>query len=163
MVQLQICKLSSTNMMSYQNLNAYTGEYILNGTVRFLPRFYTYVLENNFMETQLRLVGIMGDKAFVKHMGTTKSTIEPEQYRTEFDPNQNVATIYKPLLNTVFRMTVLVSRKGKMNSITLCDFAEKSESQYSELADYVYTFTSNSSNVIPHFIDFRSFSYREGD
>ena len=163
MVQLQICKLSSTNMMSYQNLNAYTGEYILNGTVRFLPRFYTYVLENNFMETQLRLTGLMNDKMFIKHIGTTKSTIQPEEYRTEFDPNQNVATIYKPLLNTVFRMTVLVSRKGKMNSITLCDFAEKSESQYSELADYVYTFTSNSSNVIPHFIDFRSFSYKEGD
>ena len=163
MVQIQLCKLSSTNMMSYQNLNAYTQEYILNGTVRFMPRFYTYVLENNFMETQLRLVGIMGDKAFVKHMGTTKSTIEPEQYRTEFDPNQNVATIYKPLLDQVFRMTVLVSRKGKLSSTTLCDFAEKRESEYSELADYVYTFTSNSSNVIPHFIDFRSFSYKEGD
>ena len=163
MVQLQICKLSSTNMILYYNINDYTQEYILNGTIRYMSRFYTYVLKNNFMETQLRLTGIINDKMFVKHIGTTKNTIEPEEYRAEFDPNQNVATIYKPLLDQVFHMTVLVLKKGKLSSTTLCDFAEKSESDYRELADYVYTFTSNFSNVIPHFIDFRSFSYREGD
>ncbi len=94
MVQLQICELSSTNMMLYYNINAYTQEYILNGTIRYIPIFYTYVLENNFMETQLRLTGLTNDIMFVKHLGTTKNTIEPEEYRAEFAPNQNVATIF---------------------------------------------------------------------
>ena len=129
-------------MMLYYNINAYTQEYILNGTIRYIPIFYTYVLENNFMETQLRLTGLTNDIMFVKHLGTTKNTIEPEEYRAEFAPNQNVATIYKLLLDQVFRMTVLVSKKGKLSSITLCDFTEKSESDYRELADYIYTFTS---------------------
>ena len=39
-------------------------------------------------------------------------------------------------------MTVLVLKKGKLSSITLCDFTEKSESDYRELADYAFTFTS---------------------
>ena len=121
MIQLQICELSSTNMMLYYNINAYTQEYILNGTIRYIPIFYTYVLENNFMETQLRLTGLTNDIMFVNHLGTTKNTIEPEEYRAEFDPNQNVATIYKPLLDQVFHMTVLLSKKGKLSSITLCD------------------------------------------
>ena len=36
MVQLQICELSSTNMMLYCNINAYTQRYI-----RYIPIFYT--------------------------------------------------------------------------------------------------------------------------
>ena len=73
------------------------------------------------MENQLRLTGLTNDIMFVKHIGTTKNTIEPEEYRAEFDPNQNVATIYKLLLDQVFRMTVLLSKKGKLSSITLCE------------------------------------------
>ena len=71
-------------MMLYYNINAYTQEYILNGTIRNIPIFYTYVLENIFMETQFRLTGLTNDKIFVKHIGTTKNTIEQEEYRAEF-------------------------------------------------------------------------------
>ena len=35
------------------------------------------------METQLRLTGLTNDIMFVKHLGTTKNTIEPEEYRAE--------------------------------------------------------------------------------
>ena len=70
--------------MLYYNINAYTQRYI-----RYIPIFYTYVLENNFMES------LTNDIMFVKHLDTTKNTIEPEEYRAEFAPNQNVATIFR--------------------------------------------------------------------
>ena len=46
-----------------------------------------------------------------------------------------------------------------MNSISQCDLAFGDKSQ---CGDYSNTFTSVSSNIITHYIDFSSFGYNEG-
>ena len=163
LVQLQICRLSATNQVDYTNLNAYTKEELSNGTLRFSQRFFTYWLQNNLMETQIQFTGLNNDQVFVKHVGIKDYHTFIQEYTVDFDPTSNVASIVKPIFDEGFRFTVLVGRPYTLMYYTLCTFAEKRESEYKDLADYVYTFTSTTSNVVTHYIDFRSFGYKEGD
>ena len=163
LVQLQICRLGGTNQVTYTNLNAYTKEEISTGILRYMPRFFTYVIQNNLMETQLQFTGVDQDVVFVKHVGVSDYKVTIQEYTTDFDPTSNTASIVKPIYDEGFRFTILVGRPDTFLYYTLCTFAEKSESEYKTLGDYVYTFTSTTSNIVTHYIDFRSFGYKEGD
>jgi len=161
-VQLEVCK-ANQRIINYTNKNAYTGDVISTGTASLSDKFYYYFINNNLMETELELSGAPGDIIFVKHTGITDYSIILQTYSASFDSSENVVTIVKPIKDESFRVTVLVGPKGFADNYNLCTFAEKSEKQYSELAKYAKTFTSVSSNNIVHYIDFRSFSYNEGD
>ena len=162
-VQLEACQ-AQLDQIDYVNKNAYTGDVISTGSVKPDDNLHYYILSNNLMETELELNGVQNDLVFVKHAGITDYTINiQEDYYAEFDQDENTVNILKPIRDESFRITVLVGRKGHFNGFNLCTFAEKSESDISKLADYANTFTSVSSNLITHFIDFRSFSYTEGD
>ena len=115
------------------------------------------------METELELSGAPNDLIFVKHSGITNYQIVMQNYVATFDKEENTVNIVKPIKDETFRVTVLVGRKGTLDNYNLCTFAEKSESDYSKLADYAKTFISYTSNNIAHYIDFRSFSYKENE
>ena len=160
LVQLQLCISSTSNQVEYTNLNAYTKEEISSGTLTIYNRLHTYTIQNNLMETQVKFVGYEGDTIFVKHVGITDYKIITQEYASTFDDTQNVVNIIKPIYNEAFTVTVLVRERGKFDNYSLCTFAENTD--YKNLGDYVNTFTSVSSNLITHFIDFRSFGYKEG-
>ena len=160
-VQLEACK-AQFNQINYVNKNAYTGDVIQTGTTTVGDRFFYYTIENNLMETEVEFTGCPNDEVFVKHTGITDYKLVLQDYSATFDSSENVVNIIKPIKDESFKLTVLVGEKSDFDNYTLCTFAEKKESDYSELADYAKTFTSVSSNNIIHFIDFRSFSYTEG-
>ena len=162
-VQLQACVSSPGIDITYTNLNAYTQEVISSGKLNKELKFFQYTITNNLMETELKFNGNENDTIFVKHVGLTDYQIILQDYSSSFDNSQNVVNIIKPIANEAFSVTVLVGKKGRFDNYSLCTFSEKKESDYSTLGDYVKTFTSVSSNLITHFIDFRSFSYKEGD
>ena len=159
-LELQFCNPQGTEL-KYSVLNAYTQQIINTGTLKKASLIYT--LKNQYMETQVKFNGQLDDSVFVKHMGVSNYEPHIEIYGVTFDKTKNEAKIVKPISYESFRFTVLVGKSGRFKDYTLCTFAEKPESKYSELGDYVYTFDSVSSNVIPHYIDFRSFGYNEGD
>ena len=164
LLQMQLCS-STANDIYYTALNAYTQEEIISETLKKSDKFFIKTIANNLMETQLKFIGQINDTIFVKHIGLTNYEIHTQNLEVIFDDTQNVVNIQKPILNEAFRVTVLVDRSGngRLNDYSLCTFAEKTESQYKSLADYVNTFTSISSNIITHFIDFKSMKYSEGD
>ena len=162
-VQLSACQ-AQLNQIDYVDKNIYTGEAIYYGTVKSDDKLHYYSITNKLMETELELNGVQNDLVFVKHTGISDYIIRvKEGYSAEFNQDENTVYIEKPINDESFRVTVLVGQKGHFNDFTLCTFAEKKESEYSKLANYTNTFTSVSSNVITHFIDFRSFSFNEGD
>ena len=161
-VQLEACK-AQLRQINYVNKNAYTEDVISTGTTTSDDRFYYYEISNNLMETKLELSGSPNDLVFVKHTGITDYSIVLQSYYATFDREENTVNIIKPIKDESFRVTVLVGQKGDFDEYNLCTFAEKAESEYSKLADYASTFTSVTSNSIAHYIDFRSFSYKEGD
>ena len=63
----------------------------------------------------------------------------------------------------LLELLFLVGKKESFNDYTLCTFAEKTENEYTNLADYVKTFTSVESYIDLHYINFRTFNYYEGD
>ena len=162
LLQLQLCKSSST-YITYKIINAYTQEDIDTITLNKNDKFYTRTITNNLMETEIKFIGNENDEIFAKHIGLNNYQIHLQEYKATFNENQNVVNIVKPILNEAFRVTVLVDEKGKFDDYSLCSFAEKSESQYKSLAAYVNTFTSITSNIITHYIDFSSIGYKEGD
>ena len=162
LLQLQLCD-STENSINYKIYNAYTQEEIDTFTLSKTDRFYTKPINNNLMETELKFIGQINDTIFIKHIGLTNYEIHLQDYKAVFEEDQNVVNIDKPILNEAFRVTVLVGQKNHFDNFTLCTFAEKSESQYKNLADYVNTFTSVSSNVITHYISFNSFGYNVGE
>ena len=162
LIQMQLCS-STANAINYIALNAYTQEEILSETLKKSDKYYIKTITNNLMETQLKFIGQINDTIFVKHIGLTNYDIHVQNYVATFDDTQNVVNAQKPILNEAFRITVLVAKNGRLDDYSLCTFAEKTESQYKTLADYVNTFTSVSSNVITHYIDFKSINYAEGD
>ena len=161
-VQMNACKAQSGNIL-FTFRNAYTGEYINDGYVTVDNRPSYYVLNNDLMETEVELTGVQDDLFFLKHSGINDYIIAMQEYSASFDSEGNTVTIIKPIKDQTFTFTVLVGRRGAFNDFTLCTFAEKSESDYSKLANYTKTFISQSSNTINHYIDFRSFSYKEGE
>ena len=120
--------------------------------------FY-FTVDNYLMETELELSGAQNDLVFVKHSGITNYQIIKQSYGATFDQEQNTVSIIKPIKDETFTITVLIRERGKFENYTLCTFAERKGNDFSDLGDYVRTFTSQSSNNIIHFIDFRSFSY----
>ena len=162
-IQLEACQ-AQLDKIDYINKNAYTGDVISTGTVKSNVKLHYYLISNNLMETELELNGAQNDLVFVKHAGITDYSINiQENYYAEFNKDENTVNILKPIKGESFRITVLVGPKGHFKDFNLCTFAEKSESEYSKLANYTNTFTSVSSDLITHFIDFRSFSFKEGD
>ena len=163
-VELKAC-VAGMGTIPYINYNAYSLEQLSTGEIKYSDTLNYYTIENNLMETQILFNGSINDTVFVKHVGLDpnyKLTIQ-SNYSAEFDEDQNTVYIVKPVYNEEFNVTVLVGKKGKFADYTLCTFAELSQDKYSQLADYVKTFSSVSSNKITHFIDFRSFNYAEGD
>ena len=161
-VQLEACT-ALLNNISFIHKNAYTGDVIRTGTTSKDNIFYYYTINNNLMETELDLNGAQNDLVFVKHSGVTNYKIVVDQnYAATFDESQNTVSIIKPIKDETFRITVLIGERDSFKNYNLCTFAEKKESDYSTLGDYVKTFISETSNNILHFIDFRSFSYYEG-
>ena len=161
-VQLQAC-VASNNQINYVNKNAYTRDVISTGTIPVTRNDYYYLINNILMETEVEFTGAENDEIFVKHSGITDYSIITQSYYSTFDINENTVSIIKPIRDEKFRVTVLVGRPNRFNNYNLCIFAEKKESEYSTIADYAKTFTAESSNTITHFIDFRSFSYKQGD
>ena len=161
LLQLQICS-SLDNEVTYKIINAYNNEELAENTLSKSQKLYTYFINNNLMETELKIIGQVSDTIFAKHIGLNNYQIHTQTYRASFEQNQNIVVIDKPILNEEFRITVLVGEKGRFKDYSLCTFAKKTEDQYKNLADYVGSFTSISSNIITHFIDFSSFGYSIG-
>ena len=163
-VQIQVCDYESENSLTYEFLNAYSQETIGQGNVNRDKRFSIYTPQKNIlMETELKFSGIVGNTLFVKHIGLTNYDITPSDYYATFDNTQNSVEIIKPILGEAFRVTVLVGFPGQLNNISLCSFVGKTEEQYITLAKYAKTFSAVSSDLITHYIDFRSFEFKEGD
>ena len=165
LLQLQLCQSSATEIV-YKIINAYTHEEFNTYTLKKESTFYTLPINNNLMETELKLIGQVNDTIFVKHIGLTNYKITLQEYSATFDETQNVVTFNKPILNEAFKITVLVGKKGRFDDYSLCTFAEIKESQYQDLADYANTFTSVTSNIVIHYINFKSITkatYKEGD
>ena len=161
-IQLQACNAQSGEI-NYENKNIYTGDIIYSGTIKSSDKRYYYIINNNLMETKLELNGVINDLVFVKHSGINNYPIILQNYYSTFNKDENTVNIIKPIKDESFIFTVLVGIKGRFNEYSLCTFSEKKDGDFSQLGDYVKTFTSVSSNTITHFIDFRSFSYKEGD
>ena len=157
-VQLQICQ-SSSDIINYINYNAYTSEVIKTGNVEKKNVLYHYDINNILMETRLELQGDKNDKVFVKHTGINDYKIILETYTASFDNKTNTVNIIKPIKGEEFTITVFVGKPGSFKDFTLCTFMEN---DFDKLADYHKTFPSVSSDVIPHYINFDSFKYDEG-
>ena len=160
-VQLEACT-AQINQINYVYKNAYTGDVIKTGTTTIGDTLFYFTVDNYLMETELELSGAQNDLVFVKHSGITNYQIIKQSYGATFDQEQNTVSIIKPIKDETFTITVLIRERGKFENYTLCTFAERKGNDFSGLGDYVRTFTSQSSNNIIHFIDFRSFSYTEG-
>ena len=161
-IQLQACNAQS-GQIKYSNKNIYTGDVIYSGIIEESDKRYYYIINNNLMETELELNGVNNDLVFVKHTGINNYPINLQSYGSSFDKEENTVYITKPIKDEAFSITVLVGKRRTLENYSLCTFAERKENDFSGLADYVKTFTSVSSNTITHFIDFRSFNYKEGD
>ena len=155
-VQLQACVCSS-QMINYVNTNAYTLDRISTGNVNPSEKLHKYDLSNILMEIKVEFTGEKDDKIFVKHAGVSDYDANIGSYTAIFDDKTNVVTITKPIFDEEFTFTVLVGPRNHFNDYTLCTFAENKQE-----APYKYSFPSVSSNEIPHYIDFRSFGYKEG-
>ena len=153
-VQLQAC-VAKNDKIEYTSLNAFSREEINKGSISKDKKFFYFELDNNKMETEIDFKGEVGDKIFIKHMGITDTQLALEDYSSTWIENKNSVRIVKPIRNNeAFSITVLVGKKGHFNDYTLCTFAEKSPDEYSQLGDYVATFTSTSSDIVTHYIDF---------
>ena len=64
--------------------------------------------------------GKNNDKVFVKHIGITASPGNLEEYYSKWVESKNTVHILKPILSEAFRITVLVAKKGKLDSYSLC-------------------------------------------
>ena len=157
-VQLQICQ-SNSNIINYINYNAYTSEVIKTGNVEKKNILYHYEINNNLMETRLELQGDKNDKVFVKHAGISDYQINLEAYKATFNDRENTVNIVKPIKNEEFTITVFVGKPGRFKDYTLCTFMEN---DFDKLGDYHKSFPSVSSDLIPHYINFDSFGYNEG-
>ena len=159
-VQLKSCK-ETTEPIPYANLNAYTGEQLHAGKIYYTDKYGIYYTTNNILlENELRLSGEKSATLFSKHtsINVNYSPVISE-YTTTFDSSTSVVTIVKPIYDEEFTITVLVGQKDSLSGITQCDLAFNDKTKY---ADYVNTFSSVSSNIITHYIDFNSIHYLEG-
>ena len=160
-IQLQACVASEYDNITYINSNAYTKEEISRGMLHKNSKLFYYPLDNNKMETQINFIGYQNNKVFVKHIGSSDTSFELEEYSASWIENKNTVNIIKPMKNNeAFRITVLISPKDHFKDFSLCTFVETKN--YDDLADYVATFTSTSSDVVTRYIDFSSIHYEVG-
>ncbi len=161
-VQLKSCK-SHQQPIEYEIVTQFTKETVSKGKYyyedAYLLNFYTEL----FVETEIQFKGDSNVPMFVKHtsiIGNYDPPIE-EKYEATFDETKNSVSIPKPILGEKFTITVIVGRKGTLDSITQCDLAVNDKSQY---GDYSNTFpSSETTDVVIHYIDFYSFGYKDGD
>ena len=154
-VQLQVC-VSGQQMVSYVNYNAYTSDVISTGNVSKAEKLHFYEINNNLMETKLELTGAEKDQIFVKHTGVSSYSIRYENYAATFNQKTNEVSIIKPIFNEEFTINILIGKRGAFKDFTLCTFTDISADKFQNLADYVRSFSSVSSNEIIHYIDFRT-------
>lgn len=124
-VQLNACK-AQFRIINYVNKNAYTGDVISTGMTTINDKFYYYTINNNLMETELEFRGSPNDLIFVKHIGITDySILIRNDFSSNFDKNENIVNIIKPIKDESFTTTVLVDQKRFFDDFTLCTFEEK--------------------------------------
>ena len=152
LVQINTCKIKE-NILEYKIYNAFTHQYYKNGKVypEDLSGVYD-IIPNGYLENEIKLEGISGATVFIKHAGLGKNYTPTvlKTYSVTFDENTNVAIITKPIYDEEFIFTVIVS-KQYLQLLTQCDLAFNNKSI---IGDYIATFTSVTSNVIIHYIDF---------
>ena len=161
LVHLKSCKYHSSPIQ-YYDYNAFSNEQLKDGKIYYTDiNGITYRTDNTYLENELQLSGESGITIYSKHAGIDKNYYPTiTDYQVTFDSSTNVATITKPIYDEEFTITVLVGEKGDLSSFTQCDLAFGDKSK---LAPYVSTFTSVTSNVITHYIDFtNSLHYEEG-
>ena len=73
-----------------------------------------------------------------------------------FNQNTNEVSIVKPIFNEEFTINILIGKRGAFKDFTLCTFTDISADDFQNLADYVRSFSSVSSDQIIHYIDFRT-------
>ena len=161
-VQLKSCK-SHSDPIAYINYNAFTKEQLNNGKIYQTDQIgIYYITQNSYLENEIQLTGEPGVTIYSKHTGIDKSyspKLEPD-YGVTFDSSGNTATIKKPIFDEEFTITVLVGPENSLGSVSQCELAFKDKST---LAPYVSSFTSVSSNIITHYIDFTNIlHYTEG-
>ena len=161
-VQLKSCK-SHSSPIEYEIVAQFTKENLASGKYYYIDadllNFYTEL----FVEAEIQFKGESNVPMFVKHtsiVGNYDPPIE-KQYEATFDETKNSVSIPKPIRGEKFTITVIVGRPGTLDSITQCDLAVNDKSQY---GDYSNTFpSSETTDLIIHFIDFYSFGYKDGD
>ena len=156
-VQLQVCE-AKNEKIHYKKVDAYTRAEIDSGDITNKEKFFYYELDNNKMETGIDFKGEIGDKIFVKHIGITNTKLKLENYYATWVENKNSVNLIKPIKGEAFSITILIGHKGRYDNFSLCTFAELSPDKYKTLGDYVETFTSQSSDVIIHYVDFTNIS-----
>ena len=157
--QIQSCK-STTNPIQYNLYNAFNGVKLHTGKIYFTdPYGIYYISELTYMENQIELVG-ENINMFTKHadIDNNYSPNINKNYSVIFDSSSNVLTIIKPILGEAFTFTVII-KDTSLESLTICDLAF---SDKSKLGDYVKTFTSTTSDMIIHYVDFSSIGYTKG-
>ena len=160
-VQLKTCKTHSSPI-EYTISNAFTKERIDGGKIYYSDKYgiIHFITKNKYLENEIQFSGQSGTTIFSKYSSINEDySPNIKDYKTTFDSNTNSASIIKPIYDEEFTITVIVGLKGTLISITQCDLAFNDKSKY---GDYSKTFTSISSNIITHYIDFSSLNYNEG-
>ena len=165
-LQMKVC-IASSRIINYNLYNAYTEERITTGNISPDDKIDYYEMSNNLMEVRLEFVGEEKgqEKIFVKHSGLNEdyNINIYEGYSSTFDESVNIVTIIKPILDEEFVVTVIVGEKGQFDNFNLCTFIGISQEEFKKLGKYVKSFTSSEkSEKIDHYIDFRSFKYEVG-
>ena len=158
-VQLTSCK-SHSSPIQFRDYNALSHEEIKNGKIYETDRTgITFYTENTYIENEIELTGEAGVTIFSKHTTMGNYNLNITDYKVSFDSTANAILITKPVNDETFNITVIVGLKGTLNYISQCDLAFKDKSTF---GDYSYTFTSVSSNIITHYVDFALLGYNEG-
>ena len=156
--QMKTCAPSQP--VEYTQYSALDHKYIQTGKIYSTDQIG--IIENTdnvLLENEIEFECQDSIPLFVKHANLGDYTLKIDDYDSSFDEKSNSVIIKKPILNEEFRITVLVSKRDKLEQITQCNLAFEDRTK---LADYVNIFDSVTSNVIVHNIDFTSMGYAEG-
>ena len=162
-VQLKSCKEHS-NPIEYILYNGLTKEKIYDGKIYYVDQHgVLYYIENTYIENEIQFSGEQNIPIFTKHSSYPESYSPViRDYQATFDESKNSVSISKPIFDEEFNITVIVGKRGELDSITQCELATTVDKK--SFGDYSYTFTSSTtSNVVLHYIDFGSFKYNIGD
>ena len=159
-IQMKSCKIN-INPITYIIYNAFTQEQLNSGLIYYTEKSGVYfITTNTYLENEIRFSGVAGATLFTKHSAIGEYSPKITDYQVTFDSTTNAATIIKPINDEEFNITVIVGEKGSLNDITQCDLAFNDKKKYGL---YSNTFTSISSNIITHYIDFTLIGFKEGN